>query len=121
MDLTTLAAVQGHNQSDTQLLLATALFAADRHRDQRRKDPKGSPYINHTIEVASRISGPGSSIGPNPPVWILQGALLQSVTDLLNSIAAGIALTRDVSKLAATRWRTPIRRWKSWRRHLGSG
>ena len=80
MDLTTIPALQASAQSDVQLLLATALFAAERHRDQRRKDPRGTPYVNHPLEVAARISGVGSSIGPSPPVWILQGALLQSVT-----------------------------------------
>ena len=34
--------------------LLTALhFAADKHRDQRRKDEEASPYINHPIEVGT--------------------------------------------------------------------
>jgi len=28
-------------------------FAAHKHRDQRRKDPEASPYINHPIALAS--------------------------------------------------------------------
>ncbi|HEX7641950.1 MAG TPA: HD domain-containing protein [Burkholderiaceae bacterium] len=33
--------------------LITALaFAADKHRNQRRKDPEASPYINHPIALA---------------------------------------------------------------------
>ncbi len=33
-------------------LLSAVEFAAEKHRDQRRKDVRSSPYINHPIEVA---------------------------------------------------------------------
>ncbi len=33
-------------------ILSALRFAADRHRNQRRKDKEHSPYINHPIEVA---------------------------------------------------------------------
>lgn len=33
-------------------LLEAAHFAACKHRDQRRKDPHGTPYINHPLGVA---------------------------------------------------------------------
>ncbi len=36
-------------------LLAAAHFSADRHRDQRRKGARGTPYITHPLEVAERI------------------------------------------------------------------
>ncbi|NXW41703.1 MESH1 pyrophosphohydrolase, partial [Nyctiprogne leucopyga] len=36
--------------SEAALLLDAAEFAAWRHRGQRRKDPEGTPYINHPIE-----------------------------------------------------------------------
>ncbi|WP_086617675.1 HD domain-containing protein [Erythrobacter tepidarius] len=42
--------------TDTARLLAAASFAADRHRDQRRKDVDATPYINHPLDVA-RILG----------------------------------------------------------------
>jgi GTP diphosphokinase / guanosine-3',5'-bis(diphosphate) 3'-diphosphatase len=35
------------------LLLKALAFAAHKHRDQRRKDPEASPYINHPIALAS--------------------------------------------------------------------
>jgi len=35
------------------MFLASLSFAAGKHRDQRRKDPQASPYINHPIDVAS--------------------------------------------------------------------
>ena len=43
--------------SDNSLLWLHALkFAAERHRDQRRKDANASPYINHPIAVASVLA-----------------------------------------------------------------
>ncbi len=38
--------------NDTTLILKAAAFAAHKHRDQRRKDAKVSPYINHPLELA---------------------------------------------------------------------
>ena len=34
------------------LLLTATNFAAVKHKDQKRKDPEGTPYINHPIGVA---------------------------------------------------------------------
>ena len=34
-----------------QLILKAAHFAAQKHRDQRRKDEEVSPYINHPVSV----------------------------------------------------------------------
>jgi GTP diphosphokinase / guanosine-3',5'-bis(diphosphate) 3'-diphosphatase len=36
-------------------LLAALRFAAEKHRDQRRKDTGKSPYINHPIQVAETL------------------------------------------------------------------
>ena len=38
--------------SPMSLVIRAAMFAADRHRDQRRRGPQGAPYINHPIAVA---------------------------------------------------------------------
>lgn len=35
--------------SEAAQLLEAADFAAQKHRQQRRKDPEGTPYINHPI------------------------------------------------------------------------
>lgn len=40
-------------------LLHAASFAADKHRDQRRKNVEASPYINHPIQVAELIARVG--------------------------------------------------------------
>ena len=38
---------------DLRLIFKALAFAAHKHRDQRRKDPEASPYINHPIALAA--------------------------------------------------------------------
>lgn len=45
--------------SDSRELLRAVGYAADKHRNQRRKDVDASPYINHPIEVANLIADKG--------------------------------------------------------------
>ncbi|MCM2358510.1 MAG: HD domain-containing protein [Geobacteraceae bacterium] len=40
-------------------LLRAIAFAAEKHKDQRRKDVKASPYINHLIAVATVLAEEG--------------------------------------------------------------
>ena len=42
--------------TDIGLILQAAHFAADKHRDQLRKGSRRTPYINHPLEVAERLS-----------------------------------------------------------------
>jgi guanosine-3',5'-bis(diphosphate) 3'-pyrophosphohydrolase len=39
-------------RNDLKLIFETLLFAAEKHKDQRRKGVDASPYINHPIAVA---------------------------------------------------------------------
>ena len=41
-------------------LLKAVAFAAEKHKDQRRKDALASPYINHSIAVASVLAEEGN-------------------------------------------------------------
>jgi guanosine-3',5'-bis(diphosphate) 3'-pyrophosphohydrolase len=41
------------------LLLKALAFAAEKHRDQRRKDADASPYINHPIALADLLVNEG--------------------------------------------------------------
>jgi len=41
--------------ADIEAIFAALHFAADKHRDQRRKGECASPYINHPIEVAELL------------------------------------------------------------------
>jgi (p)ppGpp synthase/HD superfamily hydrolase len=43
----------------TLALLKALSFAAEKHRHQRRKDSKASPYINHLIHVAELLANVG--------------------------------------------------------------
>ena len=45
--------------TDTARLLEAASFAADRHRDQRRKDVDATPYINHPLAVGRILAEAG--------------------------------------------------------------
>ncbi len=37
-------------------IMRAANFAAIKHRKQKRKDPEGTPYINHPIGVANYLT-----------------------------------------------------------------
>jgi guanosine-3',5'-bis(diphosphate) 3'-pyrophosphohydrolase len=51
------AIISGHD-SLARILKALA-FAAHKHRDQRRKDARASPYINHPIDLANVLKNEG--------------------------------------------------------------
>lgn len=45
--------------NDLILILNAASFAADKHRNQRRKDAEASPYINHPLALADILAREG--------------------------------------------------------------
>ncbi len=45
--------------SELGALVRAVAFAADKHRNQRRKDADASPYINHPIALASVLANEG--------------------------------------------------------------
>lgn len=59
------------------LLVRAVDFAADRHRDQRRKDEEASPYINHPIKVANELTRVGGVTDPT----ILVAAILHDTIE----------------------------------------
>ncbi|XP_034049287.1 guanosine-3',5'-bis(diphosphate) 3'-pyrophosphohydrolase MESH1 [Thalassophryne amazonica] len=59
------------------LLLETVNFAAEKHRNQRRKDAEGTPYINHPIGVARILSHEGGITD----IEVLQAALLHDTVE----------------------------------------
>lgn len=67
--------------SEAAQLLEAADFAAQKHRQQRRKDPEGTPYINHPIggpagweAVLAARGGWGPAGTGTPRVYKLQSA-----------------------------------------------
>ena len=65
--------------TDTNLtaLLTSLHFAADKHRDQRRKSQEACPYINHPIEVAEILS----RVGGVTDLATLQAAILHDTIE----------------------------------------
>eukprot|EP00052_Salpingoeca_macrocollata_P005199 m.46087 g.46087 ORF g.46087 m.46087 type:complete len:231 (-) comp14731_c0_seq1:134-826(-) len=66
-------------QSGDQLavLLRTVEFASFKHRQQKRKDADGTPYIQHPVGVASLIA----NVGQCNDLEILQAALLHDTVE----------------------------------------
>ena len=64
-------------KSDLKLLLRALEFAADKHRNQRRKDRRASPYINHPIALASVLTLEGRVADPK----VLAAALLHDTIE----------------------------------------
>jgi guanosine-3',5'-bis(diphosphate) 3'-pyrophosphohydrolase len=62
-------------------LLKALHFAADKHRDQRRKDVEASPYINHPIEVAELLV----RVGDVQDLVTLQAAILHDTLEDTNT------------------------------------
>ena len=62
-------------------LLEAAHFAAVAHGQQRRKSAARPAYIQHPIHVALLLASPESSLYPDPPVEILQAAVLHDTIE----------------------------------------
>ena len=60
------------------LLLRALGFAARKHRDQRRKDPEASPYINHPIALANVLA---NEAGVTDPVVLAAAVLHHTIED----------------------------------------
>ena len=58
-------------------LLQAISFAADKHRNQRRKDQDASPYINHPIAVATVLASEGNV----DDELVLLGAILHDTVE----------------------------------------
>lgn len=68
-------------------VLAAARFAAERHKNQRRKGEAGEPYVNHLLEVADLIS----QATPDPDPIVLMAALLHDVVEDAGVTSAELA------------------------------
>src|SRR5881392_95982 len=64
------------------LLLKATAFAAEKHRNQRRKDVDASPYINHPIALASLLKEHGVD-----DTAVLCAALLHDTIEDTNTTA----------------------------------
>jgi guanosine-3',5'-bis(diphosphate) 3'-pyrophosphohydrolase len=82
---------------DILLLFRALRFSADKHRDQRRKDSRASPYINHPIEVAELLW----RVGQVHDVVAIAGALLHDTIEDTETTADEIAacFSRQIAEL----------------------
>ncbi|KAK6996824.1 Guanosine-3',5'-bis(diphosphate) 3'-pyrophosphohydrolase MESH1 [Halocaridina rubra] len=64
------------NQSVLSAIIKTTNFAAIKHKNQRRKDPEKTPYINHPIGVAYLLVESGLE-----DVSVIQAALLHDTVE----------------------------------------
>jgi len=62
-------------------VLSAATFAAERHRDQRRKGKDASPYINHPLALASLLA----TRGERDPTLLMAALLHDTVEDTATS------------------------------------
>jgi guanosine-3',5'-bis(diphosphate) 3'-pyrophosphohydrolase len=69
-------------------LLEAVAFAAEKHRDQRRKDADASPYINHPIELATLLKRQGVD-----DAVVLCAALLHDTVEDTNTTAEELRRT----------------------------
>jgi GTP diphosphokinase / guanosine-3',5'-bis(diphosphate) 3'-diphosphatase len=66
------------------LILEAAAFAAEKHRNQRRKDKGASPYINHPIGLAALLANDGCVVDAR----VLAAALLHDTIEDTETSAA---------------------------------
>ena len=58
-------------------LLTCLSFSAEKHKFQKRKDPEGTPYINHPIGVAKILTSEGNV----DDLTVLQAAILHDTIE----------------------------------------
>jgi (p)ppGpp synthase/HD superfamily hydrolase len=64
------------------LVLKAAVFASERHREQKRKGTQAAPYINHPLAVADLLAGPG---GVGDPLVLAAAVLHDTIEDTLTT------------------------------------
>jgi guanosine-3',5'-bis(diphosphate) 3'-pyrophosphohydrolase len=69
-------------KDDLGLVLRAAQFAALKHKDQRRKDARQTPYINHPISLAEVLHSDGAV---RDPVVIAAALLHDTIEDTQTS------------------------------------
>ena len=75
------------NDNALGLVLKASQFAAEKHRNQRRKDAEASPYINHPIALANVLANEGNVTDP----IVLCAALLHDTIEDTNTTAEELA------------------------------
>jgi guanosine-3',5'-bis(diphosphate) 3'-pyrophosphohydrolase len=69
-------------------VLLAATFAADKHRNQRRKDQDASPYINHPLQLAALLA---VEAGVTDPAVLCAALLHDTIEDTETTAAELVA------------------------------
>ena len=88
------------------LVLKAVEFAALKHRDQRRKDVKASPYVNHPIAVARILLEEGDVEDPNVIAAALLHDTLEDTTTTYLELRGqfGPEVAETVAEVTDTKW-----------------
>jgi len=70
----------------TAALMAATMFAAEKHRGQKRKDARGTPYINHPIMVVNLMA----NVGKITDIEALQASMLHDTVEDTDATAEEI-------------------------------
>lgn len=96
------------------LIIQAAHFAADKHRDQRRKGVRNTPYINHPLEVAERLNRVGGVQDPT----LLAAAILHDTIEDTETTRAELArlFGNEIAALVAELTDQPGLTWQERKR-----
>lgn len=108
-------AMSHEETSDIGLVIRAAHFSADKHRDQRRKGVRNTPYINHPLEVAERLQ----RIGGIEDATILAAAILHDTIEDTETTEAELVreFGRAVATLVAELSEDKAPHWTTRKRH----
>ena len=96
------------------LVIQAAHFAADKHRDQRRKGVRNTPYINHPLEVAERLN----RVAGIDDATILAAAILHDTIEDTETTRAELAklFGNEIAALVAELTDQPGLTWQERKR-----
>ncbi len=96
------------------LVIQAAHFAADKHRDQRRKGVRNTPYINHPLEVAEGLVRIG---GVDDPAVLAAAILHDTIEDTQTTRAELVGVFgNDIAALVAELTDKPGLTWQERKR-----
>ena len=83
------------------LVLRALAFAAQRHRDQRRRDRHASPFVNHPIEVATLLADVGAVSDPTTLAAAVLHDVVEDTATTTDEVASafGDAVARIVAEV----------------------
>ena len=91
------------------MILKACEFAAEKHRNQRRKDPARTPYINHPLAVARALAVQPSVLLMDEPCSALDPIATAQVEELIDELRhqfSVVIVTHSMQQAARVSQRT---------------